>query len=94
MSPGSILQKLKAYLQNRKYVFCQVASKVRTFFQEKLLRQTKYLYQQTAMVVTIFWEFLFDILQAFLSPQVKWSMVISNKNRKHELRHELPKNLK
>ena len=51
MSFGLILQKLKADLQNRKYVFCQVASKVRTFFQEKLLRQTKYLYQQKVNII-------------------------------------------
>ena len=51
MSPGLILQKLKADLQNCKYVFCQVFSKVRTFFQEKLLRQAKCLYEQKVNII-------------------------------------------
>ena len=41
----------------------------------------------------IFWDFLM-FYQFFLSPQVKRSVIISNKHGVHELPHELPDNLK
>ena len=40
-------------------------------------------------MVIAFWDFLiFD--QLFLSPQVKWGMIISNSNGMQELAQELP----
>ena len=44
---------------------------------------------ETTIMVIIFWEFsVFN--QIFLSPQVKWSVSISNKQGKYALLHELP----
>ena len=40
-------------------------------------------------MVIIFWDFLM-FNQIFLSPQVKWSVIISNKHGIYELPHELP----
>ena len=41
----------------------------------------------------IFWDFL-TIYQNFFSPQVKWSMIISNKQGIYKLAHELPHDLR
>ena len=44
-------------------------------------------------MVVIFWDFLmFD--QIFLSPQVKRSVIISNKRGIYELPHKLPNDLR
>ena len=40
----------------------------------------------------IFWEFLI-LYQIFFSPQVKQSVIVSNKHGTYELSHELPNNL-
>ena len=42
---------------------------------------------------TIFWDFLM-FYQVFLSPQMKESVIISNKQRTCELPHELPNDLR
>ena len=45
--------------------------------------------RNTTIMVITFWDFLiFD--QLFLSPQVKWGMIISNSNGMQELAQELP----
>ena len=41
----------------------------------------------------IFWDFLI-LYQIFLSPQVKQSVITSNKHGIYELPHELPNDLK
>ena len=41
----------------------------------------------------IFWEFWL-LYQIFFSPQVKWSVIISNKHGIHELPHKLPNTLR
>ena len=41
----------------------------------------------------IFWDILL-FYQIFFSPQVKWSVIISNKHSIHELPHELPNDLR
>ena len=41
----------------------------------------------------MFWDFLM-FYQIFLSPEVKWIVIISNKNGIYELPHELPNNLR
>ena len=44
-------------------------------------------------MVIIFWDFLmYD--QIFLSPQLKWSVIISNKNGIYELPHKFPNEIK
>ena len=46
----------------------------------------------TTMVIT-FWDLLI-FYQIFLSPQVKWSVIISNKHGTSKLPHKLPKNFR
>ena len=41
------------------------------------------------MIFRMLWDFLM-LYQVFLSPQVKWNAIISNKHGIHELPHELP----
>ena len=47
-------------------------------------------YKSCAIVVFIFW----DIYEIFLPPQVKWSVIISNKNDIYELPFGFLRNLK
>ena len=57
-------------------------------------KQSKKLYfQKTTIMVIIFWDLLI-ICQIFLSPQVKRSVIISNKHGICELSHDLLNNLR
>ena len=47
----------------------------------------------TTIIDIIFWDFLI-LYQIFFSPQVKQSVIISNKHGIYELPHELPNNLR
>ena len=55
---------------------------------------TPILYRQNHVTIMdmIFWDFLV-LYEIFLSPQVKQSVIISNKHSIYELPHELPNNL-
>ena len=44
------------------------------------------------MMVIVFWDFLI-FYQMLLSPQVKWSVIISNKHGIYKMPHELPNDL-
>ena len=44
-------------------------------------------------MLIIFWYFLM-VEQVFLSPQTKWSMIISNKHGIYAFPHELPKDIR
>ena len=44
-------------------------------------------------MVIMFWDFLI-FEQIIFSPQVKWSVIVSNKHGMYELLNQLPNNLK
>ena len=48
---------------------------------------------QATTIVIRFWDFLM-FFQIFLSPQVKWSAIISNKHGIYEFPHELSNDLR
>ena len=48
---------------------------------------------QSAIIFIIFWDILM-VEQTFLSPQVKRSVIISNKHGIYQLAHELPNDLR
>ena len=48
---------------------------------------------ETTVMVIIFWDFL-GFYQMSLSPQVKWSVIISNQYGIYELPHELSNDLR
>ena len=51
------------------------------------------IFWKTTIMFIIFWDFLM-VEQIFISPQVKWSLIISKKTGTYELCHELPSDLK
>ena len=48
---------------------------------------------QSAIIFIVFWDILM-VEQTFLSPQVKRSVIISNKHGIYQLAHELPNDLR
>ena len=60
---------------------------------DMLLRILYYIEKNATILAIIFWDFLM-FYQIFVSAQVKWIVIISNKHGIYELPHELPNDLR